>query len=91
MGIPCIEPSAGPYLLIAETCRTTPVLFKSILESWCSLNCSGKWAVKIVVPSGSDDAPEGMELTFQIVDDLMLFMMSSEYSYMGNPQPSRPV
>jgi hypothetical protein len=44
-----------------------------------------------MVPNCIGDAAEGMALTFQIVDDLMLFMMSSEYSYMGNPEPSHPV
>jgi hypothetical protein len=65
-------------------------MFKTILESWCHLNCSGAWEAEIVIPTGIGDAAEGMALTFQIVDDLMLFMMSSEYAYMGNPQPSHP-
>ena len=89
MGMSRTKGSSGPFLLKAAACPTSPVLFKSILESWCHLNCSGSWTAKITIPVGRGDAPEGMDLTFEIVDDLMLFMMSSEYAYMGNPQPSQ--
>jgi hypothetical protein len=66
-------PAHGPYRLIAERFPTSPVMLKAILESWCILNCTGAW-----------DATE-QSLDLHSEDDTVLFMLSSEYGYIGNP------
>lgn len=83
MGMSCVEAPSGPYHLIAQAYPPCPILFKTILESWCTLNCSGKWDTQL-----DDGVKPLLTLVFDHVDDLMLFMMSREYTHMGSPTPS---
>jgi hypothetical protein len=75
---------ACTYRLTATSSPLAPVLFKTILESWCQITCVGNWQVDIVTQSDGD-APELLRLDLNDDNDMVLFMLSSEYTYMGNP------
>ncbi len=68
------------YRLCAK--RPESAVVMAILESWCISNCTGAWKA---------DHPndQNCEIDFAQDDDLILFMMSSEYHYMGNPPIQR--
>lgn len=82
---------AGPYRLrndgqpVVGTHPTSPVMLKALLESWCYLNCSGTWDARLDAQPTRDDSPEKVEIRFDSDEDAVLFMLSPEYGYMGNP------
>jgi hypothetical protein len=51
----------------------------AILETWCIQNCTGAWQAP----------PRDPEISFASDDDLVLFLLSREYTYMGKPPIER--
>lgn len=71
-----VTPKALSFCL-QEQSLTRGVLLLAVLESWCDLNCSGRWRAKY------ENLFCKVELDQE--DDLILFMLSREYTYMGKP------
>lgn len=83
-------PEAGAsvqFCLIAEKVRTRPIMLKNVIDSWCLLNCTGGHHSQIHTPLGYNDIDGQLHLVLESEDDLILFMMSHEFGYMGNPKP----
>ena len=74
MGIPPLSPH---YRLYGNRLRADSAIMAAILDSWCDINCSGDWDIQ----KGGGWINFGLRLE----DDLMLFLLSSEYAYIGNP------
>jgi hypothetical protein len=83
MGESTLSGSSG-FRLAARRLPTNPIMLKTILESWCYLNCSGRWDADL-----RQEDHITVAVDFHEEGDLMLFMLSEEYGYMGSPPYER--
>lgn len=72
--------SQATYRLRSESPRE-PAIMNAILESWCTQNCIGSW---LITPD-----EYAVEIFLCADEDIILFILSREYSYMGRPSVAK--